>query len=170
MKTSRKLLLAGVAAMAATAMASSALAQNTSTASVTAAATVISPINISATGSLNFGRVVLDGSANDASLVLHTGDTSLSSPTNATAVAGTAVSTPVFTVKGQAGQAYDMTVTPSLVIGGSNRLSVTGGFGTGATNLTVAGVTVPFVYTLAVPAGTAAATYNGTVTVSVTYE
>ncbi|HEV2531483.1 DUF4402 domain-containing protein [Phenylobacterium sp.] len=170
MNTSRKLLLAGATAIAAAAVASSALAQATSSASATAAVTVVTPINIAATGSLNYGRVVLDGSANAASLVLHTGDTSLASPTNATAVAGTAVTTPTFTVKGQPGQLYDMVVTPSLIIGGSNRLTVTGGYGVGATNLTLAGATVPLVYTLAVPSGTAAATYTGTVTVSVTYE
>jgi len=170
MNTSRKLLLAAAAAAALSAMASSALAQASSSASATAAVTVVTPINIASTGSLNFGRVVLDGTANDASLVLHTGDSSLASPVHATAVTGTAVSTPTFTLKGEPGQLYDMTVTPSLIIGGSNRLTVTGGYGTGATNLTVAGATVPFVYTLAVPSGTAATTYSGTVSVSVTYE
>jgi len=170
MNTSRKLLLAAAATIVLSTVATSALAQATSSASATAAVTVVTPINIAATGSLNFGRVVLDGTANAASLVLHTGDTALASPVHATAVTGTSVTTPTFTVKGEPGQLYDMTVTPSLVIGGSNRLTVTGGYGTGATNLTVAGATVPLVYTLAVPSGTAAATYNGTVTVSVTYE
>jgi spore coat protein U-like protein len=169
MNTSRKLLLIAASAIAVSAVASSALAQATSSASATAAVTVVTPINIASTGALDFGRVVLDGTANDATLVMTTGSTTVT-PTHATVVAGGSAAYPTFTLKGQPGQLYDMTVTPSLTIASLNRLAVSGGYGTGATNLTTAGATVPFVYTLTVPQGTAAGTYNGTVTVSVTYE
>jgi hypothetical protein len=169
MNTSRKLLLTAAAAIAVSAVASSALAQATSSASATAAVTVVTPINIAATGSLDYGRVVLNDQVNPATLVLNTGDASVTA-TNATAVAGGTVATPTFTLKGQPGQAYNITVTPTLLIGGSNRLAVTGGPTSGATDLTLAGVTVPFVYTLTVPAATAANTYSGTVAVQVTYQ
>jgi len=169
MNTSRKLLLIAASAIAVSAVASSALAQNTSSASTTAAVTVISPIHVSVTGTLNFGRVVLDGSANAASLVLNTGDTTVAA-TNAVAVAGTTVSTPSFKLSGQTGQAYDTTVTPSLIIGGSNRLTVTGAPPAASVDLTTTPTEVPLVYTLAVPSGTTAGTYSGTVTVAVAYE
>jgi hypothetical protein len=167
MKSSRTLLFAA-AAIAATAVASSAFAQASASASATASVTVISPITITPTGSLNFGRVVLDGSGTDAVITVDPGGTAPSSIAHATEVAGGSISTPSFHVGGQSGQAYNIVLTPSFT--GATLSALKTSFASNALTSTVGAGDFTVGGTLTVPATTTPGTLSGSVGVTVTYQ
>jgi hypothetical protein len=172
MNTSRKLLFAA-AAIAATAAASSAFAQASASASANASVQVIAPITITPTGTLSFGRVVLDGSGTDAVITVDPGATSVPAGNiaHATEVAGGSVSTPSFHVGGEVGQAYNIVLTPAFT-GATLSALKTSLASNALTNTVVAGAANDFTVggTLTIPSGTAAGTLNGTVGVTVTYQ
>lgn len=170
MNTSRKLLFA-ISAIAATAAASSAFAQASASASANASVQVIAPITITPTGTLSFGRVVLDGGATDATITVAPGATTATA-THATEVAGGTISTPSFHVGGESGQAYNIVLTPSFTIGANSAAlgSLLTSLPSNALTSTVGGPDFTVGGTLTVPKGTAANTYSGTIGVTVTYQ
>lgn len=109
MNTSRKILLAGGAAVVASAMASSALAQASASTSATASVTIFQPITVSKTSDLQFGRVIRPStgstvytvSAADGTTGVTGGDGIFSGSTTPTRA--------VFTVNGEGGQAFSIT-------------------------------------------------------------
>jgi hypothetical protein len=169
MNTSRKLLFAA-AALAATAVASSASAQASATGSANASVQVIAPITITPAGTLNFGRVVLDGTANAAVITLDPGATTATSISHATEVAGGTISTPSFHVGGEVGQAYTIVLTPAFT-GATLSALKTSLASNALTNTVAADAANDFTVggTLTIPSGTSAGTLNGTVGVTVTY-
>lgn len=177
MNTSRKLLLAGAAAIAATAVASSAFAQNTANASANASVTIISPITITHTGGtdLSFGRYVMTAAGVGGSITVGpAGTVTASSGVTAVPGANSTVTAATFKVGGQVGQAYN------IALSSSGTLSDTGGdtmtIGTLTSNpsgsSTLASNADPLAVgaTLTVPADAPAGTYTGTVTATVTYQ
>jgi spore coat protein U-like protein len=170
MNTSRKLLFA-ISAIAATAAASSAFAQASASASANASVQVIAPITITPSGTLNFGRVVLDGSTTDAIITVAPGGTSAASISNATEVAGGTVSTPSFHVGGEVGQGYTIVLTPAFT-GATLSALKTSLASNALTNTVAADASNDFTVggTLTIPAKKAAGTYGGTVGVTVTYQ
>jgi hypothetical protein len=175
MNTSRKILFA-VAAVGALGAASSAFAQATDTKSATASVVVINPIKLAVnTTPLSFGRVVLDGTANDATVTVGA-DGTLGTVAHATEVDATgtnAPSVPTFTVTGQANQAYTIAMAPTFTIGQtSGLLTVVNSLSTqGVSTLSSSGTdSFKVGGTLTIPQGTSANTYNGSVSVTVTYQ
>lgn len=121
MNTSRKLLIAGVAALSAAAMASSALAQASATTNGTANATIIKPITLTAVTPLSFGK--LTSGASDGSTTISSSADQLSGTSNLTPLTGISVTRAKFTLNGENAQAYTLTLPTSPV-------TMTGGTGT----------------------------------------
>lgn len=172
MNTSRKLLLGAAGAIAVMASASSALAQHSVSASASASVSIARPIAISSSGSLSFGRIILDGSANAATVVLTPAGGVTTS--NATQASSGTISVPTFSVSGEGGQSYTIALAAAGFTGGVTLGNLTSSVSTpgalsgsagsaGAQQFTVGG-------TITVPAGTTAGAYSGTVTATVAYQ
>jgi hypothetical protein len=119
MNTSRKLLLAGCAAIALSAMASSALAQASATTSATASVTVFQPITVAKTADLQFGRVIRPSNA--TATVYTVSETNGAATTSGGDGIFSGAVTPtraVFTVNGEGGQAFNITSAASVTNGG----------------------------------------------------
>ena len=118
MNTSRKLLLASGSIIAATAMATSALAQATATTSATASITIFQPITIVKNSDLQFGRVIRTSttattytvSALDGSATVAGGNGIFNGSVVPTRAA--------FTVNGEGGQQFNITSDATVVNGG----------------------------------------------------
>ena len=118
MNTSRKLLLAGVAAISTTAVASSAFAQASASASASASATIIKPITLTKVDDLAFGTVV-SNVTNAGTAVIGVGSDT-PTLTNLTALSSGTPKRAKFTLTGETGQAYTVTLpTGSVAMTGS---------------------------------------------------
>lgn len=171
MNTSRKLLLAGGAAVVATAMASSAFAQASATTSATASVTVFQPITVTKNTDLAFGRVIRTSSTATVYTVSEVDGTT--SATGGNGIFTTGGGTPgraTFTVNGEGAQTFTIASDASVVANGitinlvksaaTGTLDGTLGVGTGTATFGVGGnVTL----TSASPTGTASGSFNVTV-------
>ncbi|THD81009.1 MAG: DUF4402 domain-containing protein [Phenylobacterium sp.] len=181
MNTSRKLLLAGAAAISLSAMASSAFAQATATGTGTASVVVIQPLSIADTTNLSFGRITTSGASGTVA-VSATGTRTVTAGVSA---AGGTVSNGLFTANGEPNQAVTVTlVSGTLTLtsgastlsgtvastvattGGTSTVLGAGGTGTGST---FGGLPIPISASLTIPANTVSGTYSGTYQVTVTY-
>lgn len=127
MNTSRKLLIAGVAALSVAGISSSALAQASATATGSASATIFKPIKLTAVTALSFGKFALSGTSGGSTTIDETAD-SLTGTTGLTAISGGTVSRAVFTLNGDAQATYTITLPSSAV-------SMTNSNGTGTVTL-----------------------------------
>ncbi|MDB5443208.1 MAG: hypothetical protein JWP86_375 [Phenylobacterium sp.] len=130
MHTSRKLLLAGGAAIVATAMASSAFAQASATTSATASITVFQPITITKNSDLTFGRVIRTSSTPTIFTVsAANGGTSTSGGNGIFTSGGGTPARATFTVNGEGGQAFNILSDATVVANGNTINLVAQGFG-----------------------------------------
>jgi len=121
MNTSRKLLLAGAAAIAMTAAASQALAAgNTATTSASASVTVFQPISVTKASDLAFGRVIRPSSGNTTTYTVDatSGGASVSGGDGVFTSGGGSVTRAAFTVNGEGGQGFNITSDASVANGG----------------------------------------------------
>ena len=120
MNTSRKLLLAGGAAIVATAMASSAFAQASATTSATASITVFQPITITKVTDLAFGRVIRTSSTPTVYTIAESnGATSVTGGNGIFTGGGGTPGRATFTVNGEGGQAFNIVSDPTVVANGN---------------------------------------------------
>lgn len=168
MNTSRKLLLAGVAAISTTAVASSAFAQASASASASASATIVKPITLSKVDDLAFGTVVSNVTNAGTAVIGVSSDTP--TLTNLTTLGAASAKRAKFTLTGETGQAYTVTLpTGSVAMTGSASGVTLTGFTSNAPAI-AAGSNDLFVgATLNVPANTGGGSYTGTFSVSVAY-
>jgi hypothetical protein len=119
MNTSRKLLLAGGAAIVVSAMASSALAQASATTSATASVTVFQPITVAKASDLQFGRVIRPSNATATVYTVAASNGAATTSGGDGIFSGSVTPTrAVFTVNGEGGQAFNITSDPSVTNGG----------------------------------------------------
>ncbi|THD81008.1 MAG: DUF4402 domain-containing protein [Phenylobacterium sp.] len=184
MNTSRKLLLAGAAAISLTAMASSAFAQASATGTGTASAAVIQPLTIADTTDLAFGRVTTSAASGTVT-VSATGTRGFS---GGVTLAGGTATNGLFTANGEPNQAVTVTlVSGALTLHGTtsatntltgtvaSTVATTGGAsttlgaaGTG-TGATFGNLLIPISGALTIPANAASDSYTGTYQVTVAY-
>lgn len=177
MNTSRKLLIAGAAALASMAVASTAAAQATANGTGSASVKIITPISItpSATQKLSFGVVVPNTSTGT---VIVTPAGAGSATGGATLLASSTTSAQAFTVAGEPSQTYTLDLPASSVnltdannhtvsvdtwttdLVRTNNLATLDNSGAGAFNVGA---------TLNVPANAPAGTYSGSFVVTVAY-
>lgn len=146
-------------------------AQNSATDSANASVTLITPISITKTADLNFGTFV----ASEASgTITMTPAGAVSTGGGVTEISGGNTSAATFTVAGQTGQSYAITLPAAEVtlVGGTEGESVV--LDTFTSNPTDTGIvgtdgTVSVGGTLTVPANCKADTYTGTFDVTVNY-
>lgn len=177
MNTSRKLLIAGAAALASMAVASTAAAQASADGTGTASVKIITKIQIAPLADLRFGTVVPTAAA--GTVTIGTTDDTASTDGNATVLGSSTTGRAKFEVTGEKGQTYTLTLpTSDLVFDNTNApglkvtswtsdLATTTGAGlidasTGKQDFFVGG-------TLDVPANAPANSYSGTFTVTVAY-
>ena len=173
MNTSRKLLLAGVAAISTTAATSSAFAQSSASATATASVTVFQPISLAATSQLAFGKVTKPSSGTQ-SFVIAAANAATSitgSGSGGTFVPGFTQTRAVFRATGEGGQAVTFTVPATVSMGGLTLTttntgttgSLSGSIGSAGTlDLGVGG-------SIDIAANTVSAAYSGNIVVSVAY-
>jgi hypothetical protein len=119
MNTSRKLLLAGGAAVVASAMASSALAQASASTSATASVTVFQPITVSKTADLQFGRVIRPSTGNTTIYTVAASNGAATASGGDGIFSGSVTPTrAVFTVNGEGGQFFNITGDTAVTNGG----------------------------------------------------
>jgi hypothetical protein len=171
MNTSRKIFLVGATSLAVAALASSAMAQNSATTAGDSSVTIINPISLTKGTALSFGRVVVTAPGTAASLVLS--PAGVVSPTNLTSVGGT-ITAGTFTVSGEAGQAYVITLPASAALGTGCTLdtftSTPSTTGTLPVGTGLATQTLTIGATLQIAANTAAGAHTGTYNVTVQYQ
>ncbi|MFC3070195.1 DUF4402 domain-containing protein [Phenylobacterium soli] len=132
MNTSRKLLLAGAAAISTTAVAHSAFAQASATASASASVTVIQPITVTKTADLAFGRVIRPSTGTTTYTVAAADGAPTTSGGDGIFTSGNGSPTrAVFTVHGEGGQAFNIT-TPASATAGDVTVTLTATDSTGA--------------------------------------
>jgi len=121
MNNSRKLLLAGVSAISVCTVASGAIAAgNSASTSASASVTVFQPISITKGTDLEFGRVIRPSSGTTTYTVSATDASTGTSGTGtggAFTTGGNAVSRATFTVNGEGGQGFNVTVPASVAAG-----------------------------------------------------
>jgi len=146
-------------------------AQNSATGSAEASVTLITPISITKTADLSFGTFV--ASASSGTITLSPGGV-VSTGGGVTEISGGDVSAAAFSVAGETGQSYQITLPSADVIltGTAAENSLT--LNTFTSNPTDTGVigtdgTVSVGGTLTVPANSQADTYTGTFDVTVNY-
>ncbi|HEX3699372.1 MAG TPA: DUF4402 domain-containing protein [Phenylobacterium sp.] len=184
MNTSRKLLLAGATALAATVVASAAFAQASATGTGDASVTVIQPLTVVDTHDLSFGRVTTSGTS--GTVTVSEGGVR-GTDGGVTPAAGT-VSAGLFTFNGEPNQAVTVTLVSGALnlvgnasasntltgtvassvatTGGASKTLGAAGTGTGATFGTLA---VPISGTLTIPVNATSDTYHGSYQVTVAY-
>lgn len=169
MNTSRKLLIAGVAALSAGAMATSALAQASATATGSANATIFKPITLTAVTPLNFGKLASD-TTNPGSTTISDSADSLSGTSNLTAISGT-VTRAKFTLNGDAAATYTLTLpTAAVPMTGSGTGTVTlSSFTSNSPALTGSAIDLYVGATLNVSAGAGGGAWSATFPVTVAY-
>ena len=166
----KKMFAMGAAAVALV-MGSSAMAATSATG--TASATIVTPISISKTTDLSFGKISPSGSLGTV-VIANNGTRSRTGGT--VLVTGGTVSQAVFSISGESGLTYDVTLPTSVTLddGASNTMTVdnfttniatdgTEAVGSGATTMNVGA-------TLNVAANQTAGTYSKTFTVTVAYK
>lgn len=173
MNSFRKILIAGSAAAAVSAIATAALAaDNTANTSVGIDAKVIAPITISAGTNLNFGTAFTNAATKTVIL-----DAENNRSGTASVLASSTTSAATFTVGGTDAQLFDVAYVtgglPSGITVGS--FTTTGCGKTDSASLTgyttsSSTCTLNVGGTLTIAGGTAAQTVSGTLTTTVTYE
>ena len=178
----RNLLLGAAVATAAMSLgaAANATAPNTQTATVTGAAKIIRPITISATGTLDFGTIVKPRTGGTNGVVtISNAVTAARTMTGDLVAVGSTFSRPVYTIGGEGGQTYNLTVPASFTLTGpaSSTITVTlnpsmtvgtntfsgATLGNGDTATLYMGASIPVADT------TTTGAYTGTYDVTVTY-
>lgn len=172
MITVRKLAI-GVGALSA--LATTAHAQSTSSASASGAVAVIQPIALSKTADLNFGTIVKPQTGTATVAVDSAGSRTVTG-TQAVNTAGNAPTAAAFSIQGEGGSAYSVSVPGSFTMAsGANTLTVTtvnsaGGGGTLSGGIgTTASATFGVGGTINVDTATASGAYTGTFTVTASY-
>ena len=139
-------------------------------ANATADAVIVQPIAIQKVTDLNFGRIAADSNAGTVT-VDNSGNRTSSNPPSLL-IGGTAPSAATFTVSGEPNLAYTASLTSSTIsLTGAGTMSAALTLqqagpslnGSGASSVSVGGV-------LSVGANQAAGTYQGTMTVNVSYD
>jgi hypothetical protein len=149
-----------VATLALLGTAQAVSAQETATA--TASATILTPISIAQTADINFGNVAIQSATSGTVVLSSSGNRSTTGGTTLPTTAGT-VSTAAFTISGEDGYSYAITLpsSPLTISSGSNTMTVssftsspsaTGTLTGGSENITVGA-------TLNVAAGQASGSY-----------
>jgi hypothetical protein len=176
----RNLLVSAAVATAALATAGAASAAAPNTASVTAngSATIIRPISIAVSGALDFGTIVKPNTGGTAGTVSISNAASSPSrtPTGDLVTVGSTFSRPDFSITGEGGQSYNLTIGTLALTSGSNTLNVTlspsiaagtntlgGALGSSQTDHLYIGGSIPVSDT------TASGAYSGSFQVTVTY-
>lgn len=123
----RNLTVSAAVAVAALSIATAASAQaNTSTANVSGAAKIIRPITITATGTIDFGTIVKPRSDGTAGVVTVTNAaTADRTKTGDVVLLGSTFSRPVYTITGEGGQSYTLTVPANFSMSGPSSSSLT---------------------------------------------
>jgi hypothetical protein len=169
MKKSSLIALTALAAVALLAPAGSAFAQSSATASATATATIIAPLAMINTADLAFGLVTTSAAAGTIEL---TPAGVRNSNGGATAITGLAWNAAAFSVTGEVGRTFAITLPASTTIAaGANTMTVnTFTSNLGATGTLTGGVAALNVgATLNVGANQASGSYVGTFNVTVAY-
>ena len=134
-----------------------------------ASARIIRPLTLSATGTLNFGTIVLNGITADRTVTLNA-DTSITCATELVCdLNGTVVT---YNVRGTQGQTVTVIKTDSTLTGsngGSLTLTPVGQDDVLLTNSGAPGVNFPIGGRITIGTGTADGLYTGTVDVTVNY-
>ena len=171
MNTSRKLLLAGGAAIVATAMASSAFAQASATTSASASITVFQPITITKVTDLAFGRVIRTSSTPTVyAVAAANGATSVTGGNGIFTSGGGTPGRATFTVNGEGGQAFNIVSDPTVVANGNTiNLVTSAATGTlsgtlGSAGSTTFGVGGNVTLSSTSPTGVSSGSFNVTVT------
>lgn len=169
MNTSRKLLIAGVAALSAGAMATSALAQASATATGTANATIFKPITLSPVTPLSFGKLASDTTNAGSTTITDSAD-ALSGTSNLTAISGGTVTRAKFTLNGDAAATYTLTLptSPVAMSGGTGTVTLSS-FTSNSPALTGSAVDLYVGATLNVSAGAGGGAWSATFPVTVAY-
>lgn len=169
MNTSRKLLIAGVAALSAAAMSSSALAQASATTNGTANATIFKPITLTAVTPLSFGKLTSD-SASAGSTTIAAGSDALTGTSNLTAISGGTVTRAKFTLNGDQAATYTLTLpsSPVAMTGGTGTVTLST-FTSNTPNLTGSAVDLYVGATLNVSANAGGGSWTATFPVTVAY-
>ncbi len=167
-------IVSGGAALAA--LATPALAQNSSSATASATTTIVQPITITKNNDLGFGTIVRPTTGASTISVAATGNTRTVTGGNATFANGNGVSSAAFTVSGEGAQHFSITVPSSFnMTSGANTLVVTTSNPTGATGLLSGSVGSTGSLVLGVggsfplATNTASGAYSGSFVVTVAY-
>jgi hypothetical protein len=173
MNTSQKLLLAGVAAAGLASVASSAFAQASATTSATASVTIFQPITITKTADLAFGRVIRPSTGNTTVYTVSeaNGATSTTGGDGIFTAGGDTPGRAAFTVNGEGGQAFNISLGSSSVTNGGVTINLVRSATTGTLDGTLGsagtatfGVGGNVTLSDTSPTGTKSATFNVTVT------
>lgn len=160
MKTSSKLFALGMILMG---FGLNANAQSTDVAQATAAARIISPITITKTADMNFGIIAADAST-AGTVILATDNTRTPSVVTLPPTSTGTVSPAVFTVTGESGFAYVITLPTSPVVlthtNGTDVMTATAFNSDGGTTLSSSSFTLKVGATLNIGANQASGTYT----------
>jgi hypothetical protein len=164
-----------IAALAiAAGLAAPAMAQSSATASANATTRIITPITLTKTNDLTFGNIVKPSTGSGTVTIGNSADTVAVTGTGAAAASGT-ISRAKFTVGGEGGQTFSITVPASVTMtSGANNLVVTlstaaatgtlsGTLGSAGTATVNVGGSFPIANT------TASGNYTGSFNVTVAY-
>jgi hypothetical protein len=168
----RNVLKVALGAAALSAIASTAFAQASATVTTTGTATIIQPIALTQSAPLTFGTII-KGGANTITIDKSTGARTITG-------AGTAVGTvaggrAVYTITGEGGQAYSLTVGTLTMASGGNTLPVTltPSIATSGNLTGTVGSTATLAFgiggAIVLSSATATGAYSGTFTVQVAY-
>ena len=144
-------------------------AQSSASGTATVNAEIVSPISITSSGSLDFGKIAQDGTAGD--VIIDAEGSSRTFDNTNMEISTSTFSVPTFAVSRASGMTYGVTTAGDVLenAGGDTMTlsnittSLTSTSGLADASFTVGG-------TLEVGANQATGTYNGEVTVTVTYE
>ena len=137
-----------ICAVATTLFNNTSFAQQTSSATATASATIITPISISKTADMNFGNIAVSASTGGTVILAPAGTRTTTGSVSLPATTGT-VTAAAFTVTGQGSYTYAITLpTTATLTDGTHNMTVssftstpssTGTLSAGTQNLTVGG-------------------------------